>query len=108
MPVIEVDGITPTALSADARNGKLTSGSYTVNTTATIAIPSWARGFRLYPSSNDIRFAVGEAPAAIGAGTLTVGHTAKADSWETRLLESGATNVQLLSTASTTVIVGFF
>jgi hypothetical protein len=76
---------------ADARSGKLTSGSYTVGATKTeINIPSWAIGFRLYPVTNDIRFAVGEDPVQAGSAAQAVGATAKADQFCTRLLEAGA------------------
>lgn len=87
---------------------KSTSGS--VNTTQSISIPDEALGFRIYPTANSIRFAVNEAPAAVGTmPALAVGGIAKNDIWETRLLDWGtAKTLQLLSTAATTVDVEFF
>jgi len=97
------------ALVADAKTAKLVSGTWTVATTASIDIPVTAIGFRIYPTSNSIRFAVGEAPVAAGSGSLTAGGIAKNDMWETRLLVDGeGRTLQLLSTASTVVEVEIF
>lgn len=93
----------------DVRKGRVTSGAYTVNTTATIAIPAWASGIKVYPLVNNVRFAFGEAPAAIGSDTQAVGGFALANTVEARtFLPDSTANVQLLSTASTVVWVEFF
>lgn len=85
-----IDTLPQIALTADARNGKLTSGTYTLGAGVTsISVPDTSIGFRLYPVTTDVRFAVGEDPAAEGSGALAVGGIAKADQWEQRLLETG-------------------
>lgn len=85
-----------------------TSGS--VNTTSTINVPDGAMGFRIFPTSNSIRFGINEAPAAVGSlPTLANGGIAKNDIWETRIIGNGVSRtLQLLSTAATTVDVEFF
>lgn len=110
----QLGAVDVTRLPADARQGKLTSGSYTVGSTKTeINIPSWAIGFRLYPVTNDIRFAIGEDPLQAGSATQAVGATAKGDAWETRLIEAGAqglaAGLRLLRVSSDAVtLVQFF
>ena len=99
-------------LTPDARNGKLSGGTWTLGSASivdSIAVPDWARGFRLRPSA-DLRFAVNEDPVASGAEVLTVGNTAYSGETETRLLEAGAgRTLRLLGTsAGMTVGVGFF
>lgn len=98
-------------LNADARNAKLTSGTWTLaaGVVESVTVPSWARGFRLRPTA-DIRFAISEDPVAAGTETLTVGNTAYANESEVRLIEpvSGTVTVRLLAIGATTVNVGFF
>lgn len=99
-------------LVADARNGSLSGGLWTLGSTSTpetINIPDWARGFRLRPSA-DTRFAINEVPGALNGETLVVGNTAYANETEVRLLADGTGRVlQLLGTsAGQTVGVGFF
>jgi hypothetical protein len=105
------------ALAADARNGALASIEVTLSATpgtvTSVTIPDDARGVRLYPRSNAIRFAVGEDPAAVAtsssttipASTLAVGGIAKADQWEVRLLESGTSRTVRLRSATASVVV---
>ena len=99
-------------LQPDARQGKLVGGLWTLGSTGTvesIAIPDWANGIRLRPTS-DTRFAINEDPVASGAEALTVGNTAFAYETEVRLLEQGTgRTLRLLTTsAGSTCSVGFF
>jgi hypothetical protein len=117
-----IDGTTPlytigAALNADARTGALLSIEITLSGTAgtvtTVTIPDTARGVRLYPRSDAIRFAIGEDPAAvatssattIAATALAVGGIAKADQWEVRLLEAGTGRTVRLRSATASVVV---
>jgi hypothetical protein len=105
------------ALNADARTGALLSIEITLSGTAgtvtTVTIPDTARGVRLYPRSDAIRFAIGEDPAAvatssattIAATALAVGGIAKADQWEVRLLEAGTERTVRLRSATASVVV---
>ena len=107
----------PVGLGADARTGALFSLSVTLsgtpNTVTTITLPDNARGFRLYPTSNDVRFAVGENPATLATATATtiaaaafgVGGIAKGDQFETRLLEAGTSRTLRLSSATASTVV---
>jgi hypothetical protein len=117
-----IDGTTPlytigAGLNADARTGALASIEITLSgtpgTVTTVTIPDTARGVRLYPRSNAIRFAIGEDPAAvatsssttIAATALAVGGIAKPDQWEVRLLEAGTgRTVRLRSTTASVVV----
>jgi hypothetical protein len=104
-------------LNADARQGALASIEITLSATpgtvTTVTIPDTARGVRLYPRSNAIRFAIGEDPAAvatsssttIAASALAVGGIAKADQWEVRLLETGTDRTVRLRSATASVVV---
>lgn len=104
-----IGGAEPVILNADARNGALTSGLWTLaaGIVEQVAIPSYARGFRLRPSA-DIRFAISEDPVAAGTETLTVGVTAFANESEIRLIDPGSVTLRLLATGATTVAVSFF
>ena len=96
--------------------------SGTPGTLTTITVPAWAKGFKLYPRSNAVRFAVGKSTrtaAAVGASSgasltesdMGVGGICKADMWETRLLPSNTTGrvMTLRSTTASVVIdVEFF
>jgi hypothetical protein len=105
------------ALNADARTGALASIEITLSgtpgTVTTVTIPDTARGVRLYPRSNAIRFAIGEDPAAvatsssttIAASALAAGGIAKADTWEVRLLEAGSSRTVRLRSATASVVV---
>jgi hypothetical protein len=109
---VPVTSTQPIVLNADARTAALSSGLWTLDSTTvveSIAIPNFARGFRLRPSS-DVKFAVGEDPVANGAETLTVGNTAYANETEVRLLDPGTgRTLRLLTTvAAATCGVGFF
>jgi len=84
-------------LHADAREGVLTSIRVTLaeaGTVTSIEVPDKARGARMFPAA-EIRFAVNENPAAeassgstsISTSALAVGGIAKANEWETRLLQ---------------------
>lgn len=100
----------PVKLPPDARSGALSSGTWTLaaGVVESIAVPAWARGFRLRPTA-DIRFAIAEDPVAAGAEVLTVGNTAIASEFEVRLLDSPVpATVRLLATGATTVVVDFF
>jgi hypothetical protein len=104
-------------LNADARTGALASIEITLSgtpgTVTTVTIPDTARGVRLYPRSNAIRFAIGEDPAAvatssaatIAATVLAAGGIAKADQWEVRLLEAGTDRTVRLRSATASVVV---
>lgn len=96
-------------MDRDLAKGKSTSGAYTVNTTSAVAVPGWAEGVKIYAFVNNIRFAFGESPAAIGADAQAVGGFALAGVLEARVFKKGAqTTLNLLSTASTVVWVEFF
>ena len=73
--------------------------SGTPGTVTTITLPDTAKGFKLYPRTNHIRFSVNNtSPAAvatsssgtIAASAFAAGGIAKNDAWETRLLPTGA------------------
>jgi hypothetical protein len=116
------DGTTPlytigAALNADARTGALSSIAITLSATpgtvTSVTIPDTARGVRLNPRSDAIRFAIGEDPAAVAtssattitATALAVGGIAKADQWEVRLLEAGTDRTVRLRSATASVVV---
>lgn len=108
---------TPVGLTPDAALGALLSIRVTLSATpgnvTAITLPDVAQGFRLYPASNDIRFAIGEDPAAeatsastpIAAAAFAVGAVAKADTWETRLVAAGASRTLRLRSATASVVV---
>jgi len=105
-------GAVSMTLQPDARQGMLVDGLWTLGSTLvveTVAIPDWANGFRLRPSS-DVKFAIGEDPVAIGAETLTVGNTAVANEPEVRLLVAGTGRQLRLRTTvnAATCRVSFF
>lgn len=104
-------------LGPDALNGVLKSIKCTLSATpgtlTTITLPDNAQGFRLYPATSDIRFAIGENPAAeatdtdgtVAAADFAVGAIAKADQWETRLLAAGTARTLRLRSATASVVV---
>lgn len=104
-------------LSADALTGQLASLEITLSNTpgtvTSVTIPDTARGIRLYPRSDGVRFAVGEDPAAVGASSSTTiaasafgtGGIAKPDQWETRLLEAGTSRTVRLRSTTADVVV---
>lgn len=105
-------GTSTVALRADARQGKLSGGLWTlgsITVVESIAIPDTANGFRLRPSA-DLRFAIGEDPVVLAGESLVVGNTAFAGENEVRLLEAGTgRTLRLLGTvAGQTVSVGFW
>lgn len=77
-------------LIPDVETGVLLSGAEELTTNVvSVTIPIGAVGFRLYPTTNDIRFAVDEDPVAVGTLTddsLTCGGIAKAGQWEKRYI----------------------
>jgi len=107
----------PTKLNPDAATGTLLSIVVTLSgtpgTVTIITLPDSAQGFRLCPATYEIRFAVGEAPAAeatsstttIAANLFAVGAVAKADQWETRLIAAGASRTLQLRSATASVVV---
>lgn len=104
--------------------GKEESVEVTLSATAglvsTVTVPSWAKGFRLYPRSNHIRFSVqigtteraveavgtATAGAAVSTTTVNVGGIAKNDVWETRLLpaDNRPRYIYLRSTTTSVVV----
>lgn len=123
------DGLTWAELAAvellpDARQGAMKAVSITLsatpNTVSSVPVPTGAMGFRLFPTTADVVFAVDENPAALAAytetgannlalGGLSTGNAATANALEVRLLAAGAATVRLASaTASAVVRVGFF
>jgi hypothetical protein len=111
------------SLPADAEAGELlcvnATLSATPETVKTVSLPDWARGFRLTPS-DDVRFAVGEDPAALathaaGDNSLAVvdfsiGNVAAADLQEVRALpaRTGRTLRLASAEASATVLIELF
>lgn len=87
--------------------------SGTPGTNTTVTLPDDAKGFRLYPRSNHIRFAVNATCAAvatsssttIAASALAIGGIAKNDIWETRLLPAGSSRTLSLESATGSVVV---
>ncbi len=86
----------------------------TAGTVTTITLPDTARGFKLYPRTSHIRFAVGNtAIAAVATSSATtiastafaVGGIAKPDAWEVRLLPSGATRTLSIRSITSSVVV---
>jgi len=83
-----------------------------------VTLPDDCKGFRLYPRSNHIRFAVDngvlartlaavatDSDGTVAAADLAVGGIAKNDIWETRLLPSGTTRLLTLRSITASVIV---
>jgi len=88
--------------------------SATPNLVTTITLPASTKGFKLFPRSNAIRFAVNRdtvtvatstATSIVAASVFTAGGIAKADMWEVRLLPSVATRTLRLSSATASVVV---
>lgn len=117
----QTNGSQLTGLNADARTAALASLEITLSATpgivTVVTLPDTVRGFRLYPRSNNCRFAVGEIPtvvATVAAGTqavaaatlaASIGGIAKADAWEVRLLDAGtARTLQLKSLTASHVV----
>ena len=100
-----------TKKSEDFPVGHLSSGRGTevASSVYSIDIPDGAEGFRIYPTTNAIRFAVDADPSTEGGFTvLSSGAIAKPGAWETRLLQAGSSTVRVLATTSTIVDVEFF
>lgn len=79
-----------------------------------VTLPDTAKGFKLYPRTNGVRFSVNNtSPAAvatssttpIAASALAVGGIAKPDMWETRLLPNGTARTLSLRSATASVVV---
>jgi hypothetical protein len=88
--------------------------SGTPGTVTTITLPNTAKGFKLYPRTNHIRFSVNNtSTAAVGTSSSTtvaasvfaVGGIAKNDMWETRLLPNGASRTLSLRSTTASVVV---
>ncbi len=95
--------------------------SGTPGTLTTVTLPDTAKGFKLYPRSNHVRFAVYQSSSArtlaavatdsdgtVAATDFAIGGIAKADQWETRLLPSKlvpSTTTRILTLRSTTASV---
>lgn len=90
--------------------------SATPGTITNITLPDAAKGFRLFPRTNHIRFSVNNtSPAAVGtvaandqtvvAADFAVGGIAKADLWETRLLPHGKNRTLSLRSITGSVVV---
>ena len=74
-----------------------------------INVPAAAVGFRLYPTTNAIRFAVDADPAVEGGITVNAaGAIAKAGAWETRMLPAGSSTIAITALLSTSVEIEFF
>lgn len=86
----------------------------------TVTLPTTAKGFRLYPRTNHVRFAVYNSDSArtlaavatdsdgtVAAADLAIGGIAKNDQWETRLLpaEPQGSVGRVLTLRSTTASV---
>ena len=79
---------------------------------STVTLPDDAIGFKIYPRTNHIRFAVNQGAAAVATGTTTVtaanfavGGIAKNDMWEVRLLPPRYLGARILTLRSTTASV---
>lgn len=111
-PFTDPNGRMATGLFPDTQIGGGTSGTYTVNTTASISIPDTCLVIRMRPADN-IRYRIGssgQTPAADPAsGTLANGMTAYGNEWETIVPEcdTPSRKLNLLSSASTAVYVEF-
>jgi len=95
-------------ITLDATPGNLT----------TVTLPDDCKGFRLYPRSNHIRFAVSngtfsrtlaavatDSDGTVAASDFAIGGIAKNDTWETRLLPSGTTRILTLRSTTASVVV---
>lgn len=94
----------PVGHLATARGTEISATYHRIN------IPSTAVGFRIYPTTNAIRFAV-DADPSVTEGGFTVnaaGAIAKPGAWETRMLPAGSSTVSVAAVASTTVDIEFF
>jgi hypothetical protein len=79
---------------------------------STVTLPSDAIGFKIWPRTNHVRFAINQALAAVATGTTTiaasdlaVGGIAKNDQWEVRLLPPAYKGTRILTLRSTTASV---
>ena len=90
--------------------------SATPGTVTNITVPDTAKGFKLYPRTDHIRFSVNNtSPAAVAtvatndqtvvAADFAVGGIAKGNLWETRLLPNGASRTISLRSATASVVV---
>lgn len=95
--------------------------SATPGNLTTITVPSTAKGFKLYPRINHVRFAVypsgtvrtlaavaTDSTGTVAASAFAIGGIAKNDQWEVRLLpptRSGETRVLTLRSITASVIV---
>ena len=91
--------------------------SATPGTVTSVVLPTTAKGIKLYPRSNHIRFSINTSTAAVAtvaandqtvvAADLAVGGIAKADLWEIRLLpayKDAARTLYLRSTTASVVV----
>lgn len=92
-------------LRADAMPGALLSVTVTLgaaNAVTVVTLPDGSAGFRLFPAGADVRYALNAPPgaaaasalAAVPASAFAAGAVAKADQWETRIME-GASAITL-------------
>ena len=88
--------------------------SGTPGTVTTVTLPAAAKGFKLYPRTNHVRFSVDNtslaavatsSAATIAASAFAVGGIAKGDMWETRLLPSATTRTLSLRSTTASVVV---
>lgn len=110
--------------TVNAKNIVITS-SATVWVISTVTVPTNAKGFRLYPVTNEVNFAVQDGATTITISSVTAnwsassvttfgtGGLAKGDKWETRLLPyTSSSNTRYLylrsGTASTVITLEFF
>jgi len=113
----------PVSAGADARNAALLQVQVTLttaNTVYTVALPTSARGFTLFPSTADVIFAVAEAPVALATsagntavGAFGIGATAPFAVVTARVLNdaraaAGAVLHLRSATAAAVVVVGIF
>ena len=87
-----------------ARGTQISSTYHRIN------IPASAVGFRIYPTTNAVRFAVDADPSATEGGFTVnaAGAIAKPGAWETRMLPSASTTISIAAATSTIVDVEFF
>ena len=85
----------------------------TAGTVTTVTLPDSAKGFKLYPRTNNVRFSVNNTAAAavgtssatsIAASALTVGGIAKENAWETRLLPPGTSRTLTIRSVTSSVV----
>jgi len=97
----------------NGQQGCLFSAEGNVYTTAKgFTLPAAAIGFRLYPTTNDIRFSIDETTGTVGSidgGTRGIGGIAKAGEWTERYVDTGSAHiVYVLGTTTTNVAAEAF